>query len=431
MGDAEHCVTPEELATQWSRFAWNSTCDPQLHAQYEIDATNDPKLPVGHYEETCLERGCCNLHLDDVVVRMEQLFYDAIVVGKAMAQSANMFFRIVGVLPDGDVGWDSYHLVAHANFKTRGVVILECSEVSRDDEELVICLLHDELQGFRFCKLLPFLEAAYRAVRAIACNSMRVMILDESSHYAVDRDLEALKLPTRVAQDFKIWPEPPKVTKPPKTASQSAFFGIIAAKKRSTKKEIGQGERSTKRENDRGAISAIAARATILNKHIENDIDEQEGPPQVEDAIDEFDASIEQQEREMEAEVAGADVMLKSELAVAETDDLLVGADASLEELDMRVKELGLVEAAEEPEVPDDDQEAAEKPEVPGHDHDEQDELFGELSDPEPESKPDDPEPELKEKRYELRSALKTYGESRAGGDRERQGRFEGNRCIK
>ena len=102
----------------------------------------------------------------------------------------------------------------------------------------------------------------------------------------------------------------------------------------------------------------------------------------------------------------------------------------------MRVKELGLVEAAEEPEVPDDDQEAAEKPEVPGHDHDEQDELFGELSDPEleskpddpePESKPDDPEPELKEKRYELRSALKTYGESRAGGDRERQGRFEGN----
>ncbi len=43
---------------------------------------------------------------------------------------------------------------------------------------------------------------------------------------------------------------------------------------------------------------------------------------------------------------------------------------------------------------------------------------------PEPESTPDDPEPELKEKRYELRSALKNYGESRAGGGRQRQGRF-------
>ena len=152
MGDAEHCVTQEQLATHWSRFAWNSTCDPQLHAEDEIDATNDPKLPVAHYEETYLERGCCILDLVDVAVRVKQLLYDAVVIWKAMAQSASMLFRFVGVLPDGDVGWDSYHLVAYANFKTRGVVILECSEVSRDDAEIVLCLLHDELQGFRFCK---------------------------------------------------------------------------------------------------------------------------------------------------------------------------------------------------------------------------------------------------------------------------------------
>ena len=140
------------------------------------------------------------------------------------------------------------------------------------------------------------------------------------------------------------------------------------------------------------------------------------GPPQVEDAVDEFDASLEQQEREMEAEVEGADVMLMSELAVAETDDLQVGAEASLEELDMRVKELGLEEA--------DDQEAAEKPEVPGH-SDEAEDLFADLSDPEPESKPDDPEPgskpddpepKLIEKRYELRSALKKRWREQGGG---------------
>ena len=92
----------------------------------------------------------------------------------------------------------------------------------------------------------------------------------------------------------------------------------------------------------------------------------------------------------------------------------------------MRVKELGLDE--------EDDQYAAEKPEAPGHDCDEAEDLFADSSDPEPESKPDDPEPGSKpddpepkriEKRYELRSALKTDGESRAGGDRERQGRFE------
>ena len=439
MGDAEHCVTQEQLATHWSRFAWDSTCDPQLHAEYEIDATNDPKLPVAHYEETCLERGCCILDLDDVVVRMEQLFYDAVVIWKAMAQSANMFFRIVGVLPDGDVGWDSYHLVAYANFKTRGVVILECSEVSRDDAEIVLCLLQDELQGFRFCKLLPFLDATYRVVQTTACNSMRVMILDESSHYALDRDLELLKLPTKVAQEFMIWPEPPKVAKPPKTACQCAFSSIIAGKKRSTKRDIDRGERSTKREIDQGAISAIAKRTMILNKHIEQegqpqveDDIEQEGPPQVEDAIDEFDASLEQQEREMEADVEGADVELKSELEVAETDDLQVCAEASLEELDTRVKELGLEEAAEEPEVPDDDEEAAEKPEVPGYDNDAAEDLFADSSDSEdaellpadgePESKPDDPEPELKAKLYELRLAfnksMERAGRGETGRDR-------------
>ena len=107
MGDAEHCITQEEFATQWSRFSWHPTCNPQLHREYEIDATNEPKLLVGHYEETCLERGCCSLHLDDVVVRMEQLFSGAVVVGKAMAQSANMSFHICCVLPDGGVGWDS------------------------------------------------------------------------------------------------------------------------------------------------------------------------------------------------------------------------------------------------------------------------------------------------------------------------------------
>ena len=188
-------------------------------------------------------------------------------------------------------------------------------------------------------------------------------------------------------------------------------------KKRSVKKEIDQGERSsTKRETDQGAISAIAKRVMILNKHIE-----QEGPPQVEDAIDEFDASLEQQEREMEAEGEGADAILKSEFAVAETDHLQVGAEASLEELDMHGKELGLEEA--------DDQEAAEKPAEdlvanPGITIG--DELFGygfhldhesNPDDLDPGSKPDDPEPKLIEKRYDLRSAFKNRWREQGGGE--------------
>ena len=178
----------------------------------------------------------------------------------------------------------------------------------------------------------------------------------------------------------------------------------------------------------------MAKRTMILNKHIEQegqpqveDDIEQEGPPQVEDAIDEFDASLEQQEREMEADVEGADVELKSELEVAETDDLQVCAEASLEELDTRVKELGLEEAAEEPEVPDDDEEAAEKPEVPGYDNDAAEDLFADFSDSEdaellpadgePESTPDDPEPELKAKLYELRLALNSSMERAGRGE--------------
>ena len=124
-----------------------------------------------------------------------------------------------------------------------------------------------------------------------------------------------------------IWPEPPKVTKPQKMDCQRTLSSITGAKKRSTNREIGQ-----------GASSAIPKKTMILNKHIEQkrqpqveDDIEQEGPPQVEDAIDEFDASLEQQEREMEAGVEGADVELKSELEVAETDDLQVCAEASLE----------------------------------------------------------------------------------------------------